>query len=123
MIARRSLARTRRLRAGIDFGPQLRVGARVEAEAGGYRVTTAENGLEALAALANEVPDLMLLDIQMPGMGGEDVVMTMQQDVPFLIHSTLRDSDPRVVKLMELGALGRVSSQTLLADVARALDE
>ena len=88
----------------------------------GYRVTTAENGLEALSALATEVPDLMLLDIQMPGMGGEDVVMTMQQDVPFLIHSPLRDSDPRVVRLMELGALGRVSSQTLLADVARALD-
>ena len=88
----------------------------------GYRVTTAENGLAALAALATEVPDLMLLAIQMLGMSGEDVVMTMQQDIPFLIHSTLGNSDPRVAKLMELGALGRASQQTLLADVARALD-
>ena len=88
----------------------------------GYRVSTAKNGLAALAALATEVPDLLLLDIQMLGMSGEDVVMAMQQDVPFLIQSTLPDDDPRVITLMECGALGRVLTKTLLGDVERALE-
>ncbi len=87
----------------------------------GYEVTTAEDGKQALDTIGKQTPDLMILDIVMPGTDGVQVATLMDTPVPFLIHSTLRDSDPRVVKLMELGALGRVSPQTLLADVARAL--
>ena len=50
----------------------------------GYRVTTAENGKEALAALAAETPDLMILDIQMPEMDGIEVIAAMKEIVPFL---------------------------------------
>ncbi|HEX6136478.1 MAG TPA: response regulator [Casimicrobiaceae bacterium] len=39
----------------------------------GYAVTTASNGEEALARLASEVPDLVLLDVMMPGLSGYDV--------------------------------------------------
>ena len=87
----------------------------------GYRVTTAEYGLAALAALDAGPPDLMLLDIQMPGMDGVQVARLMEKPVPFLIQSTLPDDDERVVTLMECGALGRVSTKTLLADVEQAL--
>lgn len=75
----------------------------------GYRVSTAKDGQSALTSLKSETPDLMLLDIQMPDM---DVV---------LIQSGLPDDDHRVVTLMECGALGRVSTKTLLGDVGRAL--
>ena len=64
----------------------------------------------------------MLLDIQMPDMEGVEVVAAMKERVPFLIQSSLPDDDPRVVRLMELGARGRVSTKTLLTDVARALE-
>ena len=40
---------------------------------------------------------------------------------PFLIQSLLPDDDERVVTLMECGALGRVTTKTLLGDVERAL--
>ncbi len=87
----------------------------------GYRVTTAENGKEALAALAAETPDLMILDIQMPEMDGIEVIAAMKEIVPFLIQSSLPDDDPRVVTLMGCGALGRVSTKSLLQDVEAAL--
>ena len=88
----------------------------------GYDVTMAEGGQQALDAIREHPPDLMILDIVMPDMDGVNVVTSMEEDVPFLIHSILPDDDPRVIRLMELGALGRVSPQTLLTDVSRVLD-
>ncbi len=54
-------------------------------------------------------------------MEGVEVVAAMKERVPFLIQSSLPDDDPRVVRLMELGACGRVSTKTLLVDVEQAL--
>jgi adenylate cyclase len=42
-------------------------------QAKGYAVTTANNGEEALAKLAADVPDIVLLDVMMPGLSGYDV--------------------------------------------------
>jgi adenylate cyclase len=42
-------------------------------QAKGYAVTTANNGEEALAKLATDVPDIVLLDVMMPGLSGYDV--------------------------------------------------
>jgi class 3 adenylate cyclase len=39
----------------------------------GYEVRTAQNGEEALAKLAEDVPDIVLLDVMMPGLSGYDV--------------------------------------------------
>ena len=88
----------------------------------GYRVTTAKDGQAALDFLKSETPDLMLLDIQLPDMDGIQVIATMRELVPFLIQSSLPDDDERVVTLMECGALGRVSTKTLLEDVGRAFE-
>jgi two-component system, LytTR family, response regulator len=50
------------------------------------------NGREALAAIAEHAPDLVLLDIQMPGMSGFDVVANLQQDnMPLVIFVTAFD--------------------------------
>ena len=48
----------------------------------GHQVTTATNGREALAAMqaAAEVPDVVLLDLLMPELGGREVVAAMRQD-------------------------------------------
>ncbi len=87
----------------------------------GYRVTTAKDGQAALDFLKSETPDLMLLDIQLPDMDGIQVIATMRELVPFLIQCSLPDDDPRVVRLMELGDCGCVSTKTLLVDVEQAL--
>src|SRR5258705_6610114 len=46
----------------------------------GYAVATAVNGEEALAKVASEAPDLILLDVMMPGLSGYDVCKRLRQD-------------------------------------------
>ena len=50
------------------------------------------------------------------------VATHVKMKVPFLIfYGTLPDTDWRVMRVMELGALGGTSPRTLLADVSEAL--
>ncbi len=49
-------------------------------EDNGAKVLQARNGEEALAVARSEKPDLMTLDLTMPGMSGEEVFVTMRQD-------------------------------------------
>jgi twitching motility two-component system response regulator PilH len=46
----------------------------------GYQVRTAENGEEALRRLAEEKPDLILMDVVMPGQNGFQVTRTITKD-------------------------------------------
>jgi DNA-binding response OmpR family regulator len=46
----------------------------------GYEVQLAHSGEEALALIANEVPDLMVLDVQMPGIDGYEVCRRLRDD-------------------------------------------
>lgn len=51
------------------------------------------NGKEALAAIAEHAPDLVFLDIQMPGMTGFEVIEQLQQDnMPMIIFVTAYDA-------------------------------
>jgi|TARA_Y100000310_G_scaffold283604_2_gene305711 two-component system LytT family response regulator len=55
-------------------------------------VAECKNGREALQAIAELEPDLVFLDIQMPGLSGFDVVREMQQDnMPFVVFVTAFD--------------------------------
>jgi DNA-binding response OmpR family regulator len=63
----------------------------------------------------------MLLDIEMPDTDGVEVATLMDKPIPFFISSTLADDNVRVVELIGLGALGRVSPESLLGDVSSAL--
>lgn len=40
----------------------------------GYRVTVARDGLQALACIASERPDVLIADLRMPGLNGADLV-------------------------------------------------
>jgi CheY-like chemotaxis protein len=46
----------------------------------GYAVRLAHSGEEALARIADEVPDLMVLDVQMPGIDGYEVCRRLRDD-------------------------------------------
>ncbi len=74
----------------------------------GYRVRTAGDGAEALAALAAERPDLVVLDLMLPGASGYDVLKEVRErdelrDVPVVVLTARRDEADRV-KGLELGA-------------------
>ena len=74
----------------------------------GYAVTTAVNGEEALAKLASEKPDLILLDVMMPGLSGYDVCRRIRADpatalLPVVMCTSLDPQQERV-KGIEAGA-------------------
>jgi len=74
----------------------------------GYRVRTAEGGPEAIEAMASERPDLIVLDLMLPGLSGYDVLTEMRRrpelvDVPVILLTARRDEADRV-KGFELGA-------------------
>lgn len=62
----------------------------------GYRIIEAEDGFQALAQLTNEMPDLVLLDLIMPGMDGYKVLSHMKKKEEFakipVIILTSRDT-------------------------------
>lgn len=71
----------------------------------GFRVVEAGDGTQALDAFRKFQPDLVVLDLGLPGLDGLDVIRTIRQtsDAPIIILSARADETDRVVGL-ELGA-------------------
>ena len=71
----------------------------------GYRVVSANNGVEALPVASREKPDLIILDIMMPEMDGYEFMREHHkvQDTPIILLTARVDDDERVIGL-ELGA-------------------
>ena len=69
------------------------------------RSTWAASGEEALAAAASRRPDLVILDLGLPGMPGEDVCRRLRaaSDVP-IIMLTAKDAEEDLVRGLQLGA-------------------
>jgi excisionase family DNA binding protein len=63
----------------VDDDDRLREFVRVNLEMDGYAVREASNAEEGLAALEEESPDLILLDVMMPGMDGWDMLRRVQE--------------------------------------------
>ena len=86
----------------------------------GYRVMVAAGGREALEALDSAVPDLMLLDVQMPGMSGYDLLARVRRDertsqVP-VIFLTVKDTREDEVKGLREGVVDYLSKEVLTPD-------
>jgi len=74
-------------------------------EAHGYEVTEAENGFEALKRVASQPPDIILLDLMMPGMDGFEVCRRLQaekgsKEIPVIFLSSLDETGEKVKALM-----------------------
>jgi two-component system LytT family response regulator len=78
----------------------------------------ASNGEEALALIAQTSPDLLLLDVQMPGMTGFDVLERLD-DVPQVIFTTAYDA--YAIKAFEVNALDYLMKPIPPARLAAAL--
>ncbi|SHI89922.1 Response regulator receiver domain-containing protein [Malonomonas rubra DSM 5091] len=87
----------------------------------GYRLLDAINGETALDVVRNELPDLILLDIMMPGMDGFEVCRHLREDprtedVPIIFLSALDELKDRVRGLEE-GAVDYISKPFRLEEV------
>ena len=89
----------------VDDDALMRRSLTYTLEQAGYRVSSAGTGEDALAQIDVEPPDLMLLDIGLPGMDGLEVLRQVQQrcDVP-VIFLTARRRELEQVLGLELGA-------------------
>lgn len=65
----------------------------------GYRVSRAYSGTEALLLLANMKPDLILLDLMLPGLNGEEVLPRIK-GIPVIVVSAKVDVDNKVEMLL-----------------------
>ena len=84
--------RARKLVLAVDDSQTVRRLISVSLERKGYRVVTAEDGMQALARLAEHTPNLVLLDITMPKMDGYEVCKVIKRNsmlkhVPVLMLS------------------------------------
>lgn len=71
----------------------------------GFDVEVCEDGIEALAAVRREVPDLMLLDVMLPGVDGREVCRAVRRDHDFpIIMVSARSSEVDKVIGLEVGA-------------------
>jgi len=116
----------------VDDSPGMRAVLRRVIDLSGLPVAsclTACHGLSALAVLRNEPIDLILTDINMPEMNGEDFVAELKKDsalseIPVLVISTDATSN-RMQRMLELGAAGYVikpfQPETLRSEVERVL--
>ncbi|MFN7183809.1 MAG: Hpt domain-containing protein [Thermomonas haemolytica] len=73
----------------------------------GFEVATAKDGLDALERMAELVPDLMLLDIEMPRMDGYELATAMKADVRLrdvpIVMITSRTGEKHRQRAMEIG--------------------
>ncbi len=90
----------------VDDEPQVREIVATYLEREGYDVRTAADGEQALAELARRKPDLMVLDLMIPGVDGLSVLRQLRakgDQVPVIILSAKGEESQRVAGL-ELGA-------------------
>ena len=74
----------------VDDDPRLREFIRVNLEMEGYAVREAESAEEALSAIEDQAPDLVLLDVVMPGIDGWQMLQRMQErhgSIPVIMFS------------------------------------
>lgn len=124
----------------IDDSPDnLRVLSKT-LEAHGYAVRCVTNGAMAFASIQNSPPNLVLLDIRMPGMDGYEVCQTLKQDsnfrdIPVIFLSALDDVQD-IVKAFQVGGvdyitkpfqseevLARIRSQLTIQNLSQRLYE
>ena len=93
----------------VDDEPRNVKILQIQLKARGYTIYTAADGLEALDVVEKEMPDLILLDINMPKMDGFEVVKQIRANaatefIPIVMITALRDTRENRIKSIEAGA-------------------
>jgi two-component system KDP operon response regulator KdpE len=89
----------------VDDEPQIRRVMRSTLSTHGYVITEAKSGEEALESLRTNRPDLVLLDMNMPGIGGIEACRAIRSasDIP-IIMLTVRNAERDKVAALDAGA-------------------
>jgi two-component system KDP operon response regulator KdpE len=89
----------------VDDEPQIVRALTPAMAAAGFVVTTAEDGEGALAQLANEPSEVVILDLGLPDIDGKEVIQRIREwsDAPIIVLSA-RDLEAEKIAALDLGA-------------------
>jgi len=109
----------------VDDDRNILTSVSIALEAEGYRIVTYSDGASALASLKTSIPDLAILDIKMPRMGGIELLQRLRQtsDIP-VIFLTSKEEEIDEVLALKLGAddfIRKPFSQRLLLERVKVL--
>jgi DNA-binding response OmpR family regulator len=121
----------------VDDDPDILSAIAMILESQDYQVCTATDGVEGLANLKSEIPDLMILDLMMPNLDGFGVLKMLQdsrwskyRSIPIIVLSSVREEAGKRRYELETGLdMGAedyiekpVAPDILLERVKKALD-
>ncbi len=107
----------------IDDEPQIRRALTLNLGARGYDVFEAATGEMALAVSAIEHPDIVLLDLGLPGMDGATVLEALRgwTNVPVIVL-TVRDDERSKVQLLNAGADDYITKPFGMAELVARIE-
>ena len=119
------IARTGRILVVDDQSANVRVVTAL-LERHGYVVTAASSGKDALQAATGEVPDLLLLDMMMPGMDGFELLAALRElpgfrQVPTVFLTAAQDRD-LLLRAFEAGAVDYVTKPFMPEELLARVD-
>ena len=89
----------------VDDEPRMRRFVRMNLELEGLRVSEASDGLEAIRRVREEMPDLVVLDVEMPHLDGFETLAEIRRASPVpVIMLTVRSEEDERIKGLDLGA-------------------
>lgn len=91
----------------------------------GYQTFQAANGVQALEILTNHSPDLVLLDMKIPGMDGNEILKRMKQidpDIKVIIMTAYGELD-MIQQAKDLGAITHFAKPFDIDDIRSAVRE
>jgi DNA-binding response OmpR family regulator len=114
----------------IEDNSSFRKMLKLRLESNGYQVTVAEDGLRGLNTIRKKKPDLVILDILLPGLDGHKVCRMIKLDqnlynIPFIVF-TSRDTDETADLAKQCGAdafLLKTTKTAIVLDVIKKLIE
>jgi len=107
-----------------DEAPTRNEVARTIAQQKGWQVVGAHaNGESAMACIAAERPDIVMLDIGLPGISGLDCLIRLKFEHPQVVFVmfTVYDDDDKLFMSLRLGASGYILKGEGLSEIVRAL--
>ena len=115
----------------VDDEPNIVIPLQFLMEQNGYRTLVAQSGEEALETISKEKPDLVLLDIMLPGVDGFEVCEIVRLNPEWrkirIIFLTAKGRDVDIAKGMVLGADEYItkpfSNQQIIDAVTKLLEE
>lgn len=100
--------------------------ARLVSETKGFEcVATFSSGEQALESLPRRTPDVVLMDINLPGISGVECVRQLKSTLPdiHIVMLTVYDDSDRIFQALQMGASGYLLKRSTAAEILHALED